>query len=163
MPVHTNNLSLTFRAATKQDVKALRRLEKEAFPGEDFEDVRLSKRDFKDMLKDDDYHVLLAETPAGEMAGYVLVDCADDDMSAANIDSLAVAKEFRRHGIAATLLARAEEIATRADFPALDLEVFDDNKVAICFYEKNGYQRHDYDGECEQILFRKKLSGNNLR
>lgn len=73
---------------------------------------------------------------AGEIAGYIGMHIVLDECYIANV---AVSKEFRRKGIAHTLLAYAEEKAKEEGCAFISLEVRVSNTPAIKLYEKRGY------------------------
>lgn len=81
---------------------------------------------------------LVAEEPAGEMAGLVAATLAAGE---AEVQNLAVAPEKRRRGVASTLLVAALERVVAAGAKSVWLEVRESNREAIAFYERHGFRR----------------------
>jgi ribosomal protein S18 acetylase RimI-like enzyme len=106
--------------------------------------------------------MLIVAEAAGELAGCALV-LSRRRSKLARLYSIAVATEFRRRGLARSLLAAAEEQATRHGRRAMRIEVREDNAGAIKLYEKSDYRlfgRHRgyYDDRCDALRFEKTLS-----
>ena len=57
----------------------------------------------------------------------------------AHIEDISIAEDYRRQGIGATLLAKAETWAKANNLNALSLECQDNNVLASRFYKKNGF------------------------
>lgn len=70
-------------------------------------------------------------------AGYISLNTAADE---GYINNIAVAKEFRRKGVAEKLLSVLAKKAERAELSFLSLEVRESNTAAIKLYEKCGYK-----------------------
>lgn len=88
----------------------------------------------------------------GALAGYCALSCFYD----LNIDSVAVAAEYRRRGIAGKLLEKALEGFEGDVF----LEVRKSNLPAIALYEKLGFKKiaerkNYYDRPCEDAIIMK--------
>ena len=82
---------------------------------------------------------LVAEEPAGEMAGLLAATLA---ASEAEVQNLAVAPEKRRRGLASSLLTAAlERLAAAGAQSSVWLEVRESNQEAIAFYERHGFRR----------------------
>jgi len=81
---------------------------------------------------------LVAEEPAGEMAGLLAATLAAGE---AEVQNLAVAPEKQRRGVASTLLAAALERVVAAGAKSVWLEVRESNQEAIAFYERHGFRR----------------------
>lgn len=73
----------------------------------------------------------------------------------AHLLSIGVAAEYRGYGIAETLCERFCTELKQAGVRAVYLSVFPDNKRAIRFYEKNGWQQTE--GDSSSLLFFKLL------
>lgn len=81
---------------------------------------------------------LVAEEPAGEIAGLLAAALAAGE---AEVQNLAVVPEKRRRGLASTLLAAALERLSAAGAQSVWLEVRESNQEAIAFYERHGFRR----------------------
>lgn len=95
----------------------------------------------------------LAAEENGTVAGYAFAVLAGDEADLANI---AVAKEFRRRGVAARLLAELENEVRAAGGRKMFLEVRVSNAPAMALYLKSGYvgryARPRYYGDGEDAL-----------
>ena len=84
-----------------------------------------------------------------EMAGYISM-VTSNLHNTGRIYSIAVAPQYRGHGIAMTLLDRALEYAKEAGLRAIFLEVRVENSAAISLYKKYGFSeraiKKDYYG-----------------
>lgn len=78
------------------------------------------------MLKDADIYVF---EESGQIKGFIGIMYYD------YIAGLFVAKPFKHRGIGTKLLKKVQDI-----YEKLELNVYQKNKNAICFYEKNGFQ-----------------------
>lgn len=132
----TTNADFLIREATLADVSALSELETECF-----ETDRLSRRSFRWMIEKG--HALLLVAMRDEhLLGYVLL-LYSQGTSLGRVYSLAVDADFRKAGIAVTLMQEAEQHALEDGRSFLRLEVRPDNDGAIRLYEKLGYQPFD--------------------
>ena len=85
-----------------------------------------------------DKHIfLVAETAGGEIAGYVGMMYVLDE---GYISNVAVARDYRRRGIAQTLIYTLICRAAEKGLSFLTLEVRAGNDEAIALYEKCGFQ-----------------------
>ena len=92
--------------------------------------------------KPDVSHIFVAETGAGEPAGFLhLLQTVDFFTGAANchISDLAVAPGMDGRGIGARLLVHAEAWARRNGCRFMTLGVFPGNERARALYERHGY------------------------
>jgi ribosomal-protein-alanine N-acetyltransferase len=80
---------------------------------------------------------LAAETPSGELAGFVLLMNNSD--GAAHITTVGVAPEHRRRGIAWRLIDEIEELLRKKSVSTIVLEVRVSNTAAQDLYSKAGY------------------------
>lgn len=69
------------------------------------------------------------------------------------LSNLAVHSEFRRLGVAQTLLNRCESIALQWGFSQLYLHVLENNDQARRLYSKAGYHLHQTDWNWSSVLF----------
>ena len=81
---------------------------------------------------------LVAEEPAGEMAGLLAAALAAGE---AEVQNLAVMPEKQRRGVASSLLTAALERLSAAGAKSVWLEVRESNQGAIAFYERHGFRR----------------------
>lgn len=83
-------------------------------------------------------HIFLAaETPQGEVAGYIgLMFVLDEGY----ISNVAVTPQFRRHGIAEALICELIRRAEEKQLAFLTLEVRESNEGAIALYKKCGFE-----------------------
>lgn len=94
----------------------------------------------------------------GKMAGFIAGDPQPRE-KLGWISTLGVFPQFRRKGIAESLLARCE---TELDFPRIRLSVRRSNEPALRLYRKAGYQMVDvwrkyyHDGEDALVLEKKR-------
>ncbi|GAA0784023.1 GNAT family N-acetyltransferase/peptidase C39 family protein [Marinobacterium sediminicola] len=127
--------SVRLRPATLNDLPALLHLEQQCFTED-----RISRRQFRWMLKRGHCALIVAEAEAAALAGYILV-LFHRGTSLGRIYSLAVNGEMRGLGVAQRLMHAAETAALEQDCLALRLEVRTDNDSAIRLYRKLGYRQ----------------------
>ncbi|MFP5384371.1 MAG: GNAT family N-acetyltransferase [Gammaproteobacteria bacterium] len=143
------------RAAAVTDIDELLALEESCFTTD-----RLSRRNFRWMIRQANAMLLVAETPPG-LAGYILVLFRRQSRSA-RIYSVAVQPAWRGKGVAEQLLAAAELAAAAVGCDGIHLEVRPENTAAIRLYEKHGYQRFGilpafYEDGVDALRLRKPL------
>ncbi|XP_044730300.1 N-alpha-acetyltransferase 20 [Chrysoperla carnea] len=82
----------------------------------------------------------VAEAPSGEIMGYIMGKAEGSGENwHGHVTALTVAPEFRRLGIAATLMSFLEELSEKKRAYFVDLFVRISNKVAIRMYINLGY------------------------
>ncbi|MGB2131803.1 MAG: peptidase C39 family protein, partial [Marinobacterium sp.] len=150
------SLSLRTRPANLDDLPALVALEQQAF----VED-RISRRQFRWMLKRGHCALILAETDSLPLAGYILV-LFHRGTSLGRIYSLAVDDRLRGQGLARRLMEAAEAAALDQDCLALRLEVRTDNEAAIRLYRALGYRQFGfyddyYEDHAPALRFQKRI------
>jgi ribosomal protein S18 acetylase RimI-like enzyme len=102
----------------------------------------------------------------GKIVGYAILLTRKNSRKG-RIHSLGVAESARHSGIGSNLVYALEEIAGKANYTALTLEVSDRNKAAILLYNKCGYTQYGFryafykDGG-HALLMRKNLTGSLL-
>lgn len=77
-----------------------------------------------------------------------------DAPSSFTILYIAVHPDVEGRGVARQLLDAAESYARARGFAQMDLSVYLDNKRAIAFYERNGWQRLIRDGTWQGFMFK---------
>jgi len=122
----------SLRPARLDDLPALLQLEAACFDSD-----RLSKRSFRRWISHKDCRFLVGEHD-GQIIAYILVIMVRGT-GLARLYSMAVAPDWRRRGIASTLLTRSEKLVRDDGKLYLRLEVALDNQAAIQLYEKFGY------------------------
>ncbi|MDY6779251.1 MAG: ribosomal protein S18-alanine N-acetyltransferase [Halobacteria archaeon] len=103
---------------------------------------------------------LLVSENSAELEGYVLV--APSDAETSRVVSLGVRSEYRRQGIATSLLRRSVERAWEKGTEKIELEVRVSNSAAMNLYDKMGFSRVGrkpgyYDDGEDAYLMEKKL------
>ncbi|MBQ9413904.1 MAG: ribosomal protein S18-alanine N-acetyltransferase [Clostridia bacterium] len=97
-----------------------------------------SEQALADELTNNTARFLVAETPDGDVLGYLgLFSVAGEGM----IGNLAVAPDHRRQGVASRLLDAADDVAAREGLSRLTLEVRPSNTAAVALYEHHGFLR----------------------
>jgi ribosomal-protein-alanine acetyltransferase len=152
--------AVTLRPGRARDLDALLALEREAFTAD-----RLSRRSLRHFLASPHALLLVAEA-TGKLAGCALV-LVRRRSKLARLYSIAIATEFRRRGLARSLLRASEKQARKRGRRTMRIEVREDNARAISLYQRSGYRlfgRHRgyYDDGCDALRFEKTL-GAELR
>lgn len=127
-------VGLVIREAAVDDLDAIAKLERDAFPED-----QVSRRSLRAFLRAP-HRPVLAATIDGVVAGYALVSLRKG-ARAARIYSIAVAARFARRGVGHALLHACEKYARARGKRALTLEVRYDNRPAIALYEKWGFKQ----------------------
>ena len=146
---------LLIRVAVLDDLDAIAKLERDAFP-----DDQVSRRSLRAFLRAP-HRPVIAATIDGAVAGYALVSLRRS-ARAARIYSIAVAAPFARRGVGLALLHACEKYARGHGKRGLTLEVRYDNKPAIALYEKWGFRqfgehRDYYSDGATALRFQKML------
>lgn len=126
------SLTPFIRPASLDDLDALCALES-LFPGD-----RLSRRSFSNLLRQGKADILVCDDD-GAMAGNVVI-LYRQGSTRARIYSLVVHPNYRRRGIARTLIKKAEKAARARHCDRLGLEVRTDNLPALRLYQSLGYE-----------------------
>jgi ribosomal-protein-alanine N-acetyltransferase len=103
---------------------------------------------------------LIAEAEGGEIAGFVIVHL--EKGARGYVVTLDVGEEWRRRGLAGTLMEAAEGRARAAGAGVMGLHVFTGNEGAVGFYEGRAYLRGGlvpgfYGRVGEAYVYRKEL------
>jgi ribosomal protein S18 acetylase RimI-like enzyme len=146
---------IVVRAAERQDLEAVHRLEIESFDAD-----RLSRRALRRFIAQPHRPLIVAKFGA-ELAGYALLAVRKGGKTA-RIYSLAVDPRRGRRGVGRELLHACERWARGHGRSVLRLEVRYDNAAAIALYEKLGYRQFDrypgyYADGAEALRFEKAL------
>lgn len=147
--------SLHLRPASSRDITGLLALENDVFATD-----RISARSFRDFLRSESAHILLAEMD-GRIRGYAIV-LFRRNTSVARIYSIAVSTEARGCRIGERLMLALENMARERDALFMRLEVRPDNDAALTLYRRLGYRAFgrilDYYGDhSDAIRFEKSL------
>ncbi|GAA0682548.1 peptidase C39 family protein [Marinobacterium maritimum] len=150
------SLSIRTRPALMNDLPALVALEEQSF-SED----RISRRQFRWMLRRGHCALIMGETDSQSPAGYILV-LFHRGTSLGRIYSLAVESRLRGQGVARQLMEAAETAALEQDCLALRLEVRSDNEAAIRLYRTLGYRQFGfyedyYEDHAPALRFQKRI------
>lgn len=113
-------------------MRRLLQLEHEAFPQDAWDRALLESYAKNGSL----FLVALVD---GRFAGYCIV--RQSRVDAAELDSIAVFRRFRRHGVGSALLKSATGRLRRRGVTTLGLMVRRDNVDAIAFYRLHGFRR----------------------
>jgi ribosomal-protein-alanine N-acetyltransferase len=143
------------------DLEAMFRLDVACFAPE-FRFDRASMRAFAEERR---AIAVVAETVAGELVGFVIVDVERCAMGLRGyLVTLDVAEQWRRKGIAQRLMREAEARTIAAGARWMELHVFTGNEAAIRFYERLGYERlamrrrfYGADG-LDALVYRKEIA-----
>jgi ribosomal-protein-alanine N-acetyltransferase len=143
----------TIRQATRADLLAVFRIEKRSFP------QPWPYAAFEYFL--DEPGFLVAETPAGDVAGYVVADTVPNGgRSLGHVKDIAVHPEIRGRGLGRRLLERALDAMRAQRASRVKLEVRESNEPALSLYREFGFRRQRTlpryydDGEDAYVLVR---------
>lgn len=123
----------TIRQATLTDLDAIVKLENKSFATD-----QLSRQNFRHLLKSPTAEIFLA-VQQKKLLGNVIV-LFRKNSTIARMYSLVVHKAFRKQGIANQLRKKIETSAKKRGCQQMILEVRINNRPAIQFYQKHGYQ-----------------------
>jgi [ribosomal protein S18]-alanine N-acetyltransferase len=122
------------RASTPEDFEALYAIDQLCFES----GIAYSRRELRIYLRLPGAECLVAEA-AGKPIGFIVIV---HDAASAYIITLDVLPEYRRQGVAASLLETAEKGLTARDVGQVSLETATDNAAAIAFWQKHGYRTY---------------------
>lgn len=151
---------LSLRRARLADLMALVRLE-ECFPSD-----RLSRRNFRHLLKHGNADVWVGEAQGALVGNVVLFYRRHAQV--ARIYSLVVHPGHQRRGIARILMQAAESAAVIRGCHTMRLEVRADNTAAIALYRRMGYGvtesiENFYEDGAKALRLKKSLTGSTDR
>lgn len=145
---------LVFRPMVVDDVSEVSTIEVENFS------TPWSENTFQSLLERPGVEMWIAEHPAGNIAGYAVLWCIQDEGELANI---AVRPTQQRRGIGAELLDCMLGVAGERSIKSVYLEVRTSNGAAQSLYASRGFQqvgvrRNYYERPREDAwVFRKRL------
>ncbi len=157
---------MLIRPYRKSDLEACYALDQVCFPV----DIAYSRSELRHFLTRRNAYALIAEQAGHEGVSGFLV--ADEDRPAswgtsvqkdrAHIVTLDVAPDVRRSGVAAALMAEAEQHYRGQGFLAIALEVAVDNEAALSFYRKHAFISGErlpgyYNGRIDAVSMQKLL------
>ncbi len=145
---------IKIREAKKKDLNTLASIEAEAFSNPIYDEFRLNKKEIQAELKDKDIKTLVVKF-GNTVAGYVMVDIAKEDPSAANIDSLAIDSKFTGKGLDVMLLTAAAEVAVKKGFDKMTIQEPESATDTLKLLRREGYRKTDeisgfYNAPAEQ-------------
>ncbi|MBE0469240.1 MAG: GNAT family N-acetyltransferase/peptidase C39 family protein [Methyloprofundus sp.] len=150
-----SNSVISFRPATKADVKALVFVENSCF-----EQDKMTQRNFLWMLEKAHADIILLEVD-DTIAGYGLL-LYRSGTSLVRLYSLAILPNQRGSGLGKALMQQLELTAQQHDCVYLRLEVRPDNERAITLYQGLGYRQFNrkqdyYEDHSEALCFEKRI------
>ncbi len=125
--------------------------------------LRFSRAYIRKLTQSPDAATWVAEEE-GQLAGFAIVEfTAAASLPSAYIQTIEVAPNFRKRGIASELLGHVEDSARDAGARAIWLHVAEGNAAAIHLYESEGYMPQgkavDYYAEnLAALIYRKSLA-----
>ena len=126
---------MLYRRYKPEDFAALYAIEEACFQPP----LRFSRRYMRQLVNNPAAATWIAEQD-GRMAGFAIVEwMQDEDATVAYIQTIEVAAERRRQGIAGELLRNVEASARAAGAHTIWLHVDAENSAAILLYERRGY------------------------
>ena len=144
---------IEMRKARKKNLKEIQYICEKCFPGDDVFELAES-------LIDAEHNYVALEPSSKQVIGFVIFGIYSID--AAHIMILAVHPDHQRKGIGLEILAFTLEIIRESTVKRVRLEVKVDNKPAILFYEKYGFEiktrlKEYYDDLSDGYLMVKEL------
>ena len=145
------NNEVVLRRMTASDIPGAVEIEQKCFS------MPWSEKAFADSLALD-YSVFFVASIDEKIVGYVGLYIAYDE---GDITNVAVLPEYRRKGIATSLLEKIVIDAKEKNLVAINLEVRKSNRSAIALYEKNGFvdlghRKNFYEKPTEDAVIMKK-------
>jgi ribosomal protein S18 acetylase RimI-like enzyme len=158
----TSRSPFKLRRGRVGDLDALVDLERELFAAKIFAGHVMSRASIRRFLKSRRSALIVANVGA-HLAGYVLV-LYRANSKLARLYSIGIAPQFRRQGLARSLLNAAEKVAAGRHRKAIWLEVRENDPAARTLYESSGYRSlgkrlRYYDDRIDALRFEKPLDG----
>lgn len=142
--------SITIRKTTFSDIETIHMIEKESINSWTY-DQFLQELNYE-------FSVFLAAECEGSITGYIVAWKVAGEIQ---INSIAVSRIYRKHGIGSMLLAAITEDDPCKTYSSIFIEVRSTNIDAMNFYIDNGFTktglRKNYYGEDDAVLMEKKL------
>ena len=134
---------------TASHLNQVEELEKICFPEDPW-----SRRVLEDSLANENAAAFIAQSPDGNVLGYLFFSAVLDE---GGVDNLAVSPAARRRGIGRALMEAFHRHAVEKGLAFLFLEVRPSNKSAVSLYESFGYQaagrwKNYYDSPKEDAI-----------
>lgn len=104
---------------------------------------------------------IIVKNEKNEISGFCSFYCNDINKHLGYITLIAVEEKYKSQGIGSCLIKNAEKSAINNKMKFMKLEVNKNNKIAISFYNKNGYV-YDSDASSDTIYMKKKLNMENF-
>ncbi len=159
--IHTNKIyGISFREVTQSDFPEWQRLRVQLYPEEKPEGLlaEIESIYFKRCVVGElDYAVWVAEASNGKLAGFIEVSLRPEALECKSkpvgyIESLGVDADWRRKGIARTLVDRGQDWVTQKDCREFYVDTGPTYVGAIAFYLQYGFEEIQRDQE--EILYR---------
>ena len=133
---------MLYRPCTLADFPALYAIEELCFESP----IRFSRVYLQRLIASPDSATWVAEEPSG-IAGFTIVEWYDDPVAGrvAYIQTIEIASQFRRRGIASQLLRQAETSARSAAASLIWLHVESTNEAAIRLYRAHGFTHRGHE------------------
>jgi ribosomal protein S18 acetylase RimI-like enzyme len=154
----------TLRQGRENDIRAMYLLDLVCFD----EPFRFDQRSMRRFALQVGALVVVAESDT-KLAGFVVVHLVRKaKRTVGYVVTVDVAREFRRRGLARTLIAEVERQAAQAGAAEMALHVHTGNEAAIAFYERSGYSRgiackSFYGDRLDGWTYVKQLTGTSPR
>jgi len=118
---------------------------------------KYSLSEFKDMLKDPNHPVFVAQSDNDDIVGYAFCELKDHpersvayERKCLYLDDLCVDERMRGKGVGRSLMDRLKKFAKENGCFSIELNVWEFNENAIAFYEK--YGMHTQRRQMELLL-----------
>lgn len=131
----TGSIMFIIRNAKKSDVAEILEIEKASYPKPWDETAFLCE--LSRQAAGENIFFAAEDEETGKIAGYVVGNLIIDYIHVLN---LAVAENYRKHGLALQFMHKAEQEAVKRGLGALTLEVRENNEPALALYKKLGYE-----------------------
>ncbi len=140
---------LSFRSPSEDDLDAITDLESVSFPS------AWKREFFESEVNAIGRYNLVVEEPRGALVAYLFTMYYLDEM---HVNKIAVDEDWKRFGIASSLMGKCFEFARANDIVTVSLEVRETNQAARALYGRLGFaevhvrQRYYSDGEAAVVM-----------
>ncbi len=146
-------MCIEIKKMEEKDLPVVMQIEKESFANP------WSKTLFLNEIKDDFYGVYFIAIKKGKICGYIGGWFILDEL---HITNLAVAKKYRKQGVATVLIKYLIKKARKGKISYALLEVRESNRAALKLYKKHGFvniarRKNYYQKSKEDALIMKKV------